>query len=117
VRVLINLSRDSVAAGDDVKSHDQNFEVDSRKALVLAIAEVTRGGYLPLIQGGAATWVVRTSRGGPVLAVVAQKWDGWNRAELLVEPSSDVSEIGDALHFEYLAQRDASEVLAELRSV
>ena len=116
VRVLIGLSRDSVAAGDDVESHDQTFEVDGRKALVLTIDEITRNRYLPLIEGGTATWLVRMARRGRVLAVVAQRWDGWNRAELLVEPSIAVSDVGEALHFEYLAQRDPAELLAELRS-
>jgi hypothetical protein len=114
--VLIHLSRESVTAGDDVESHDQDFEVDSRKALMLAIAEITHDGYLPLIQGGQATWLVRTTRGGRVLAVVAQRRDRWDRAALLVEPSIDMSQIGDTLHFEYLAQRDATAVLDELRS-
>ena len=114
--MLLCLSRDSVAAGDDVESHDKNFEVDSRKALLLAIAEITQDRYLPLIQGGKATWVVRASRGGRVLAVVAQKWDRWERATLLVEPSIDMSQIGDTLHFQYFAQRDEADVIGDLRS-
>jgi hypothetical protein len=114
--MLLHVSRDSVAAGDDVASHDQDFEVDNRRALVLVITAITRDGYLPLIEGGHATWVVRTTQRGRVLAVVAQKWDRWDRAGLLVEPSVDMSQVGDTLHFEYLAQRDTEDVLHELRS-
>jgi len=114
--VLIHLSRESVAAGDDVESHDQDVEVDNRRSLVLVLADITRDGYLPLIQGGRATWLVRANRGGRVLAVLAQNWDRWDRAALVVEPSIDVSEVGDTLHFEYLAQRDATGVLDEFRS-
>jgi hypothetical protein len=114
--MLLHLSRDSVTAGDDVESHDQDFEIDGRRALVLVIAAIARDGYLPSIQGGHATWVVRTTERGRALAVLAQKWHSWDRAELLVEPSIDMSRVGDTLHFEYLAQRATKAVLNELRS-
>lgn len=63
--VEVSLSRDSVAAGDDVESHDVSFEVDSRRKFSHFLQEIRRRSYLPAIHGGSATWVVRLGRQGP----------------------------------------------------
>ena len=106
------MSRDSVAAGDDVESHDQVVEVDSRRLLAVFLSSVVSDGYLPGIAGGHATWVVRAGRGGRPLGVIAQEGE---RPELLTDIGIQVVAIGPLIHFEYRAQKDPAIVLADLR--
>ena len=110
VRIL--LSRDSVAAGDDVESHDLEIEVDERRNLSTFIQMTVRDGYLPRISGGKATWVCMSGRRGRPLAVVAEQW---KTPRLIVAFGTQVGSIGDALHFRYLSQRDPQDVLDEYR--
>ena len=79
------------------------------------LREVARDGYLPLIAGGCATWIVRTDRGGTPLAVLGQRWTGWDEPTLIIEPSAEIARVGSALFFEYRAQAEVSAVLDELR--
>jgi len=108
----VKLTRDSVAAGDDVESHDVSFEIDHRRKLSLFLAEIGRRSYLPRIYGGAATWVVRTGRGGQPVAVIAAQWIA---PAMLVSLGAELSDFGDTYHFEYLAQEDPQAVLNHLR--
>ncbi len=96
------LSRDSVAAGDDVDAHDEVVGIDAPDALTL-IERVLASNYLPKIAGGNATWVAVSHK--PV-AVCAQQWPGprlipWQPAacEELLHAKGGVR-----LHFSYLAQ-------------
>jgi hypothetical protein len=111
--VLLHLSRDSVAAGDDVESHDQDVEVDERRNLATFIQMTVRDGYLPIISGGKATWVALSGRRGKWLAVVAAQW---KQPQLIVDFGTEVGAIGDSLHFRYLTQRDPQELLDEVRA-
>jgi hypothetical protein len=70
----MRLSRDSVAAGDDVESHDEIREVDPRRPLERLVRELHRDHYLASIQGGRATWIVRTSKNGEALAVFGTRY-------------------------------------------
>jgi hypothetical protein len=108
----VRLTRDSVAAGDDVESHDVSFEIDHRRKLSLFLVEIGRRSYLPGIHGGAATWVVRTGRGGQPVAVIAAQW---NEPAMLVGRGAELAEFGDAYLFEYLAQEDPQAVVNRLR--
>ena len=107
----VKLTRDSVAADDDVQSHDVSFEIDHRRKLSLFLAEIGRRSYLPGIYDGAATWVVRTGRGGQPVAVIAAQW---SEPAMLVESGAELGEFGDAYHFEYLAQEDPQAVVNRL---
>ena len=83
--------------------HDQAF-----------LAEVLRNlprGYLPMIAGGEAAWVVRRRQGGEALAVMAQQW----REPVLLGKVTARSLEG-RLHFEYAVQEDPNAVLSRLRS-
>ncbi len=114
MRVLIHLSRDSVSAGDDIESHDERREVDGRRPLARFVHELLREHFLPSIQGGKATWIVRTSRKGTVIGVVSTRYDEPEPLRFVDASDLDLSDVGDALHFEYAAQRDPAEVFASL---
>jgi hypothetical protein len=111
VRIL--LSRDSVAAGDDVESHDLEIEVDERRNLSTFIQMTVRDGYLPRISGGNATWVCMSGRRGRRLAVVAEQW---KTPQLIVTFGTQIGSIGDSLHFRYVSQRSPQDVLDQYRA-
>lgn len=111
--VRLHLSRDSVASGDDVDSHDRDVDVDERCSLATFIQMTVRDGYLPIISGGKATWVAMSGRNGKPVAVVAADW---TKPELIVGSRTEVCSIGDSLHFRYLTQRDPQELLDEMRA-
>jgi hypothetical protein len=108
--VFIHLSRGSVAAGDDIESHDENREVDGRRPLALFVHELLRDQYLPSIHGGKATWIVRTSRNGTAIGVVSTRQGHPEPLRFIDGADRDLSEVGGALYFEYAAQRDPAEV-------
>ena len=107
----IQVSRDSVAAGDDIEPHDVEFEVDEQENLVDFIQTLVRVSYLASIGGGLATWAVLAGRNGAPLAIVAEQWQ---QPALLVHQSTVVKSIGAELHFRYLARRDPQNVLAQV---
>ncbi|WP_051830289.1 hypothetical protein [Streptomyces novaecaesareae] len=105
----IHLTRDSVAAGDDVDApHHATVDLpdglDTPAALLaLDLPRI----WLPQIGGGRATWVVRAADGTP-LAVLAQQWPhprplpaGRGPLAGLAGPDGTVR-----LHVEYRLQRD-----------
>jgi len=64
------LTRDSVAAGDDVDApHDMTITVPDGSSIEAIVATVAKSGYLASIRGGKATWVATSKI---PLAVVAQ---------------------------------------------
>jgi hypothetical protein len=115
--VKVFVTRDSVAAGDDIESHDRKFKIPDVKDIPSLVREVVAGYDLPRIGMGQATWCLAS---GSPLAVVAQQWS---------EPkiiASAISRLTDCdiehgvvrLHFSYLAQIDptiAFDVLSRLR--
>ncbi|HSI14503.1 MAG TPA: hypothetical protein VK961_20805 [Chthoniobacter sp.] len=54
-RIMVNLTRDSVCAGDDCDAHDKTVEAYSFLDPV-AFAQETSSGYLPSIAGVGHTW-------------------------------------------------------------
>jgi hypothetical protein len=112
--MLIRLDRDSVAARDDVEAHDEQREVDGRRPLERFIADLVWDHYLPAIQGGQSCWVLRRSRKGEPLGVVRIRYGRFEGLQLLHRDSSDLSEVGDSLFFEYATQEDPDEVFARL---
>ena len=113
VAVRVRLSRDSVTAGDDVDGHDEVIDVDAVRPLSQVVAEVLGRRYLPSIQGGMATWVLRSGRRGPALGIVAEQWTA---PELLTDGTVAISAVGSELHFEYRAQIDPRTVADSLSS-
>lgn len=111
------LTRDSVAAGDDVDApHLMEIEGPATEDVGAAIARVLATGYLPRISGGKATWSVASNR---IIAVVAQQWP---QPKLLRSYDTsykglDVNEGKLRLHFNYHAQEEPETVLQILRRV
>lgn len=111
------LTRDSVAAGDDVDApHFMEIEGPTTEDLGAAIARVLATGYLPRISGGKATWSVASNR---VVAVLAQQW---SQPKLLYGYDTsykdlDVVEGRLRLHFNYHGQEEPETVLRILRRV
>ncbi|MEO6989317.1 MAG: hypothetical protein ABI239_11800 [Aquihabitans sp.] len=112
--MLIRLDRDSVAAGDDVDSHEEMREVDGRQPLERFVAELFRDGYLPRISGGKASWVMRRSRRAEPLGVAATKYSEMHVFRLTETDSLDLNEVGESLFFEYAAQTNPNEVFEGL---
>ena len=104
MRVL--LSRDSVAAGDDVDApHKKTLSVPNSSNLEDTISIVVQSGYLASVSGGKATW---SANSRIPLAVIAQEWE---KPKMIAyySPVSDklvMTDDGLHLHFTYYAQRD-----------
>src|SRR4051794_38133295 len=97
----IGLYRDSVAAGDDVESHDETRDVDGRRPLERFVAELVRDRYLPSIHGGQSCWILRTSRRGEALGVVGVRYGEFQALRLLRDDDPSLAEVGASLYFEY----------------
>jgi hypothetical protein len=110
-RVLLHLDRDSVAAGDDVDSHVEERAVDERVPLGRSVGLLLRDGYLPAIEGGRSTWVIRRSRMGEPLAVVSVRSGELDRVWAVHDEYLELAEVGGSLFFEYAAQDDAADLL------
>lgn len=104
----IRITRDSVAAGDDYDApHEKVLSLRDGSTLINVLREVWSVGYLPLIAGGRATWVVEASE---PLAVIAQEWPKPRFLSAVLRlPSVPLS-----IHFAYLAQESPEQVLARL---
>jgi hypothetical protein len=111
------LTRDSVAAGDDVGApHLVEIEGPTTEDIGAAIANVLGIGYLPRVSGGRATWSVASNR---IIAVLAQQW---SEAKLLRSYDTsykglDIVEDRLRLHFNYHGQQEPETVLEILRRV
>ena len=113
----VYVTRDSVAAGDDVDApHGRAFSFPDTLSSLQLIARIVAEGYLARISGGKATWSA-VSR--VPLAVVAQQW-----AEPRAVPWREVSLSGleqrdgaYRIHFNYHAQRDPKVVLQVLKEL
>ncbi|MCX4746123.1 hypothetical protein OG455_11420 [Kitasatospora sp. NBC_01287] len=112
----IELTRGSVAAGDDTDApHQEARQLPDGSALDAAAVAALAAGYLARIGGGLATWVLRAAD-GTALAVLAQQWPAPRplgprppALAALADPDGVVR-----LHFDYLAQRDPAEVFGSL---
>ena len=107
------LSRDSVAAGDDLDSHNRIVRFDVVDVTDL-ISQILKSDYLPSISGDKATWVAVSHE---PIAVCAQEWSapimlGWRAVPL----GALAQDAGKArIHFSYLAQLDPDFALNVLK--
>ncbi|MCG6497754.1 hypothetical protein [Kitasatospora sp. A2-31] len=104
----VELTRDSVAMGDDVWAPHAAVREVPDDASVQDVLDAVRGtGYLASIAGGRATWIAETAD-GTALAVVAQQWPA---ARPLAAGQGPIAGLADAggvvrLHFAYRMQAD-----------
>src|SRR5262245_30955230 len=106
----LRLTRDSVAAGDDLHApHTMRLEIEKRATALDVVAAVLQHGYLPKISGGKATWAASSRE---PFALYAQEWTS---AKSIGTPkgidwlASDGGEL--RLHFSYIAQVDPNVAL------
>ena len=112
-RQSLILTRDSVAMGDDVYAphlHRARVLGDTPLELVNAVLQL---GYLPKIAGGKAVWVASSNE---PIAVCAQEWADARQIPSICDLSI-MKRSGEAirLHFSYLVQASADDVLENLR--
>lgn len=111
----IRVTRDSVAAGDDMDApHTKIISLSDSAAVEDMISAICASGYLATIQGGKATWSVVS---GFPIAVVAQQWQ--NPRFLPCQPL-DTSKLQFkdgvvGIHFNYHAQQDPDVVFEVLK--
>jgi hypothetical protein len=103
VRVL--LTRNSVAAGDDIDApHKKRVTLADCDLATDLVDFIVAKGYLPKIVGGAATWVATSHE---PFAVCAQQW---SQCKPLKQPTRvsalKATDGAVRIHFSYLAQMD-----------
>ena len=102
----IQLTRDSVAMGDDVDApHPHTLYLTENTTIIEIVDTIIRANYLPNIHGGKATWSVASKK---PIALIAQQWSG---AKLLpqLHHSFDTllgNDDGYKIHINYHAQTD-----------
>lgn len=70
--ILIQITRDSVCAGDDCDApHLRQMEVSEMMPLKFLIQDILESGYLAKISGGRATWLIEI---GEPVGLVTQQW-------------------------------------------
>ncbi|WP_153067666.1 hypothetical protein [Paraburkholderia graminis] len=102
----IVVTRDSVAAGDDIDApHRLEFGISSDRAIADILRYVSQLSYLPSVVGAKATW---SAVSGRPLAVIAQQWPAPKPLSVLPIAFSDLDSRSDRLylHFNYHAQVD-----------
>lgn len=115
-RLTLNVSRDSVCAGDDIDApHSMQLSVGADETLAKLLSRIVGMPYLASIFGGKATWIVESAI---PLAVVAQQWD---RPAYLVDPAVRIVDcvsfdIPRPLFFRYWCRVDPAVVLACLKA-
>lgn len=110
----IIITRDSVAAGDDIDApHRLEFGVPSDQSILHVLRHVSQLNYLPSIVGGKATW---SAVSGFPLAVVAQQWREPKPlcASSIAMPELDSRSDGLYVHFNYHSQTDPDIVFGVL---
>ncbi len=115
--LTLHLTRDSVAAGDDIDAPHELALLVADDASTEAMVEAIRtADYLPHIAGGRATWSVVSKR---TLAVIAEQWPQPRMVGTLPHPPGQLERDGTGyrFHVTYHAQQDPETVLAMLRRV
>jgi hypothetical protein len=108
------ITRDSVAAGDDIDApHVRTATVPDDSDIGQIVAACLAASPLPCIAGGNATWALAS---GVPLAVIAQQWPTPKLVSQFPPASSrlDIVESAMRLHFTYFAQQSPDDVLAVL---
>jgi hypothetical protein len=115
-RVLLNVERDSVCAGDDVDApHCKRFAFDANVSVVDALSVIIKAGYLARIAGGKATWIVEADK---PMAVVAEQWSS---PAFLIDPATRLVDCvhpnaSKPLFFRYWCQVDPAVVFDCLKA-
>lgn len=103
----LSLTRDSVAAGDDVSAPHRAILIVPAPTTGFDLCKAIQSrNYLARISGGMATWVVEVDE-VPV-GVIAQQWKTPKSIVLNLKPSQN-----SQVHCRYLLQRDPDAVFAE----
>ena len=115
--LIVRLDRDSVHAGDDGEPHATFVHAAEDSSIGCLLEQIRKAGWLPSINGGKATWIVKSSADkGRAIGVIAQQWP---RAVLLVPSETGLSEhfglSEPSLFFTYWCQADPDLILAALR--
>jgi hypothetical protein len=109
------ITRDSVAAGDDIDApHVRTGRVADESDIEQIVATCLNASPLPNISGGQATWCLSSL---VPLAVIAQQWPR-SRLVSSIGPRIESLDLRDdilRLHFSYFAQHDPEDVLAVLQ--
>ncbi len=115
--LTLHLTRDSVAAGDDIDApHEMALLVADDATTEAMVAAILEADYLPRIAGGKATWSVVSERS---VAVLAQQWPGPCMVRDAPYPHGELQRDGSGyrFHVRYHAQQDPETVLAVLRKI
>ena len=113
----VHVTRESVAAGDDVNApHELTRSFPDSLSPLQLISRIVADGYLPKIAGGKATW---SAVSGSPIAVVAQQWPepravSWRE---LAVPELEQRDGVYLIHFNYHMQRDPELVLQILKEL
>lgn len=100
MKVVVN--RDSVAAGDDVKSHRVSFEVDDTLQLTNLFEHIALANYLPSVSGRGHSWHV-SANNRHIARFVANRRQP-ESSKLLAVPIADFAIEGEILiHFHYFS--------------
>ncbi len=97
------VTRDSVHASDDIDPpHQRRFEIEQPVDVLRLVETVAKTGYLPLIMGGKATWVVLS----PVPVCIYTQQTGTATSVSMDVRLGELEQHDGIfrLHFSYLAQ-------------
>ena len=115
--IRLYITRESVAAGDDVDApHLRAGTISDDTSIEQLVGACLKFSPLPTIAGGEATWCLSSL---VPLAVVAQQWE---QPRLVWGVSRRIGSLdlrGDELrlHFSYFAQHDPNDVLDVLNNL
>ena len=102
--ITISITRSSVCAGDDVDApHEKEIVVSPKLPTRIVITSILDSGYLPIISGGAATWVIK---GDGKIGVAAQQW---RQPKFSIDADSPIDETTREkrkISFEYYDQKE-----------
>ncbi len=113
--ITLHLTRDSVAAGDDLDApHELALLVTDDTTTEAMVQAILEANYLPRVAGDRATWTVVSDR---PLAVIAQQWTEPRTLTALSHPPEQLRREagGYRFHVNYHVQQDPETVLEVLR--
>jgi hypothetical protein len=113
----VRVTRDSVAAGDDIDApHTRLFSFADSMTMLQLVSAIAAQGYLASIRGGKATW---SAVSGVPLAVVAQQWSEPRAIPWAMPALSELDWRDGVLcvHFNYHVQLDPDVVVEVLKGL
>ena len=116
--MILEIDRDSVAAGDDVGSHITTIQIDPDISVKSLIKKAEKACPLPSIYGGKATWIIFVGSNDEriCVGVTAQQW---RKNRLLVTDTITAGEIFNGiakkLKFHYWLQNSPNHVFEILK--